>query len=52
MSETEKIPIPDCTDCNGCDSGCGGGCCGSQENDADHSQAACGDCASHKVMGS
>ncbi len=47
MSEIEKIPIPDCTDCNGCDSGCGEGCCGSQDN----SGVGCGDCGSHKVMG-
>lgn len=47
MSDTEKIPIPDCTDCNGCDSGCGGGCCGSQENSGGGS----GDCSNHKVMG-
>lgn len=28
MSEENKIPIPDCTDCSGCDSGCGSGGCG------------------------
>lgn len=48
MSEEKKIPIPDCTDCSGCDSGCGGSGCAS----------GCGGCGNggcdpeaHKVMG-
>lgn len=42
MSEENKIPIPDCTDCTGCDSGCGDGC-----------RSGCGSCDPevHQVMG-
>ena len=40
----EEKPIPDCTECAGCDSGCSGGC-----SSAD--SGGCGDCAAHKVMG-
>lgn len=47
MSEAEKIPIPDCTDCAGCDSGCGG-CQTPHDNGSD---SGCGECQSRKVMG-
>lgn len=58
MSEEikEKLPVPDCTDCSGCDSGgcgsdgCGGGCCKSQaEEDTGLSDSQDG--SVHKVMG-
>lgn len=45
MNTDEKL-IPDCTDCGGCDSGCGSGCC-SQDDEA----GGCDSCGSHKVMG-
>ena len=38
MDENEKTPLPDCTECAGCDGGCEGGGC----------QDGCG---AHKVMG-
>lgn len=41
----EHKPIPDCTDCSGCDSGCGGGCASQDVNDG------CDGCGAHKVMG-
>ncbi len=48
-SQTELKPIPDCTNCSGCDSGCdngcGGGGCSSDDGDG------CGSCGAHKVMG-
>ena len=48
MSEMENIPMPDCTDCGGCESGCGAGACaGSRSADSE----TCGACGSHKVMG-
>lgn len=43
---TDKKLIPDCTDCGGCDSGCGSGCC-SQDDEA----GGCDSCGSRKVMG-
>ncbi len=48
MDEKEKTPIPDCTQCAGCDSsnGCGG--CSSAGQEA---EGGCEGCASHKVMG-
>ncbi len=57
MDELEKKPIPDCTNCSGCDSGCGGGRCGgggcpsSQGSDSDEGNEGCGGCGAHKVMG-
>ncbi len=55
MDELEKKPIPDCTNCSGCDSGCGGGgCCSSSAShsgdDAGEGEG-CGSCGAHKVMG-
>ena len=44
MDEIEKKPLPDCTDCDGCDGGCDGGCSGSDGG------CGSGECA-HKVMG-
>lgn len=48
----ESKPIPDCTNCAGCDtvcgSGCGGGC---NSSDACEEEEGCGGCGSHKVMG-
>ncbi len=38
-------PIPDCTECAGCDSGCGGDGCSTAEGEG------CGGCGAHKVMG-
>lgn len=62
MSETERKPLPDCTDCAGCDSGCGsncaaggGGCCASSAPEDAAEQIVAvespegGGC--HKVMG-
>ncbi len=58
MDELEKIPIPDCTDCAGCDSGCNSGCGGggctpgdNQVGDVGESGEGCGECGAHKVMG-
>ncbi len=56
MDELEKKPIPDCTNCAGCDSGCnGGGCggggCASPNGDSGESNEGCGGCGAHKVMG-
>ncbi len=57
MDELEKKPIPDCTDCGGCDSGCGGGCCASNSGNRGDSgfqgegSEGCGGCGAHKVMG-
>ncbi len=56
MDELEKKPIPDCTNCSGCDSGCSGGGCGggcrsSQPDDIADSNEGCGGCGAHKVMG-
>ncbi len=49
MDEIEKKPIPDCTECDGCDGGgCGGGGCASGGCDSGSCES--GDCA-HKVMG-
>ncbi len=46
---TQPKPLPDCTECAGCDSGCengcGGGGCASAGEDG------CGGCGAHKVMG-
>ena len=39
MDEIEKKPIPDCSECGGCETGCGG------------CDSGCGECAEHKVMG-
>ncbi len=48
-SGSEPKPLPDCTNCAGCDSGCGNACgkdgCTSADGDG------CGGCVSHKVMG-
>lgn len=41
----ELKPLPDCTDCSGCDNGCGSGGCSSAED------SECGGCGAHKVMG-
>ncbi len=41
----ESKPLPDCTDCSGCDTGCGTGGCSSGDGDE------CGGCGAHKVMG-
>lgn len=57
MDELEKKPIPDCTNCAGCDSGCGGGGCGgggchsAQGGDIDDASECSGGCGAHKVMG-
>ncbi len=57
MDELEKKPIPDCTNCSGCDSGCGGvgcgggGCPSAQGADSDDANEGCGGCGTHKVMG-
>ncbi len=57
MDELEKKPIPDCTNCAGCDSGCGGGGCGgggcssAQGCDSDDASECGGGCGAHKVMG-
>lgn len=51
MDEMDKKPIPDCTDCAGCDSGCaGGGCSACDQGEADEGNG-CGGCGAHKVMG-
>lgn len=41
--------IPDCSDCGGCDAGCGSGGCASSGADAE--TAGCGGCGAHTVMG-
>lgn len=59
MDEIEKIPIPDCTDCGGCDRSCGGcgsgcgGCAARSEDSSDEASIAEGDSANvvRKVMG-
>ena len=48
MDENDKKTIPDCTECAGCDSGCGG--CGKDGCGAEGVEE-CGGCATHKVMG-
>ncbi len=48
MDENDKKPIPDCTECAGCDSGCGS--CGKDGCGAEGVEE-CGGCATHKVMG-
>ena len=49
MNTDEKL-IPDCTDCGGCDTGCGsGGCSGSCSQGEE--AAGCDSCGGHKVMG-
>ena len=50
MDEIEKKPIPDCSECAGCDSGNGCGGCSSASPDAAE-EGGCGGCGSHKVMG-
>lgn len=53
MDELENKPIPDCTECSGCDTeGCGGGCggCGNANPDAESADGS-EECAVHKVMG-
>ncbi len=48
MSDIDNIPpIPDCTECEGCDSGCGSGGCTS-DNVEDSGYSGCG---VHRVMG-
>lgn len=51
MDELEKMPIPDCTDCSGCDSGCGSGCgsggCAPSLEESDGKDGGC----PRKVMG-
>lgn len=44
-STPESKPLPDCTDCSGCDSGCDSGGCSSGGG------SECGGCGAHKVMG-
>ncbi len=52
MDELEKKPIPDCTNCAGCDSGCGSGCGGGSCSSSDAGDGeGCGSCNTHKVMG-
>ena len=61
MDEMEKKPLPDCTECGGCDNGCGGcsgggcgGCSGaSDEDNAGDADILDGEAAigAHKVMG-
>ena len=48
MDENDKKTIPDCTECAGCDSGCGS--CGKDGCGAEGVEE-CGGCATHKVMG-
>ena len=51
MDEMEKKPIPDCTECTGCGSGCaGGGCSAGDQGEADDGKG-CEGCGAHKVMG-
>lgn len=45
---SEPTPLPDCTDCAGCDSGCDSGCGGGCSSGGDEG---CGGCGAHKVMG-
>ena len=55
MDELEKIPIPDCTDCAGCDSGCNSGCggggCASADCDVSEVSESGEGGGAHKVMG-